>query len=613
MQDLAFRVLSVFPSFTSNGVGNMCTFLAQLCDIPYGNKLGTQFGRYDYGGHNRTYGQFYYNDNQTYRRVLKLAHQYRLQLLKIADIIGGSSSGAGQGEPPSRYDSGRGESVHSRQRLANHPVLEMLASNLWIRLGLLTVLCLGAFMYCLIMMEQQQAEIAGRGTNWWADMSPSTSVMSSGSSSAAAATTSIPPSSPRNTEENGSGDAPVGLGVQLPEESVSESTTRDASSRLSTSDLQYFTRRGNVHSSLVTFEMTTGKTSNSKFALFVIVDASSRAEFTWPSLVTLISTIARSTTTVLALTSGTIDMSDSNEMNDGNHSTLHFLESSLDAHPYSLLQRNLTELSGGNTETRFSLRANNNNSHREMVPVTKSRRRSEAWKYGPLVDNRKKETRNKVFNSSIGGIVSFNSSAGSSRTSSRRQSVVSFASSYSISKRRSSDPVDPDNTDRPITTTRQLELADSGYFLAMALIYYSYPYMYTFFRHGIPSSFAVRGRQSTLPSSSSRAMTGLRSRRGVTSLAGRHTRDRQTPLRPIPPHHMRTRPCIQWRQHSMPLQRSCRSQHQRQAQYQLGLRRFVHHQHLSSSTGRNAGQAKLSIRRSRAKFARLSAPTLSSS
>lgn len=257
MQDIAVRVLSALRSVTSTRAGNMCTFPAQLCDIPYGNKFGTQFVRYDYSGHDRTFGQLHLNDQQMYRRVLKLAHQYHSHLLKIADIIGGCSSGSGQGGPPSWDDGGREELVHSRQRLENNPVLEILSSNLWVRLGLLTVLCLGAFIYCLVMMEQQQAEIAGRGTNWWADMSPLTSVMSSGSSSTAP--TSITPSTTRVIVGDASGGAFVGLGVQLAEESVPESTARESSTRPRTSESRYFTRQGNVHSSLTFLDWLVGK------------------------------------------------------------------------------------------------------------------------------------------------------------------------------------------------------------------------------------------------------------------------------------------------------------------------------------------------------------------
>lgn len=64
--------------------------------------------------------------------------------------------------------------AHKPQRIAPHPVLVMVASNLLVRLGLLTILCLGAFYYFVTVMDQQQMYIGGHlaGTtrsNWLAD------------------------------------------------------------------------------------------------------------------------------------------------------------------------------------------------------------------------------------------------------------------------------------------------------------------------------------------------------------------------------------------------------------------------------------------------------------
>ncbi|KAF8946847.1 hypothetical protein BGZ47_011165 [Haplosporangium gracile] len=74
------------------------------------------------------------------------------------------------------YKHQESNSVHGPQRIPPHPLLEMAASNILIRLGLLVVLCLGAFYYCVTTIEQQQRQIAGAvggaGSNWLADPIP---------------------------------------------------------------------------------------------------------------------------------------------------------------------------------------------------------------------------------------------------------------------------------------------------------------------------------------------------------------------------------------------------------------------------------------------------------
>ncbi|KAI8602491.1 hypothetical protein EDD21DRAFT_352708 [Dissophora ornata] len=82
------------------------------------------------------------------------------------------------GYTPNPYDllSSSGN-THTPQRLAPHPLIAMLASNLLIRLSLLIVLCVGAFYYCVTVMDQQQQQIAGgamlgrgsTGSNWWGE------------------------------------------------------------------------------------------------------------------------------------------------------------------------------------------------------------------------------------------------------------------------------------------------------------------------------------------------------------------------------------------------------------------------------------------------------------
>ncbi|KAG9066412.1 alpha 1,2-mannosyltransferase 2.4.1 [Linnemannia hyalina] len=85
--------------------------------------------------------------------------------------------------------------VHGPQRIPPHPLLEMAASNILIRLGLLVVLCLGAFYYCVTTMEQQQRQIAGAdggtGSNWLADPAPATSITATNSTSTTASTTGV--------------------------------------------------------------------------------------------------------------------------------------------------------------------------------------------------------------------------------------------------------------------------------------------------------------------------------------------------------------------------------------------------------------------------------------
>ncbi|CAO3570002.1 unnamed protein product [Mortierella alpina] len=67
----------------------------------------------------------------------------------------------------------RNQDTHMPYRIPPHPLLVLVASNLLVRLALLLVLCLGAFYYCVTMMEQQQRQIAGVsggvGSNWLAD------------------------------------------------------------------------------------------------------------------------------------------------------------------------------------------------------------------------------------------------------------------------------------------------------------------------------------------------------------------------------------------------------------------------------------------------------------
>ncbi|KAK3827043.1 MAG: hypothetical protein J3R72DRAFT_479211, partial [Linnemannia gamsii] len=78
-----------------------------------------------------------------------------------------------------------GNNVHGPQRIQPHPLLEMAASNMLVRLGLLAVLCLGAFYYCVTTMEQQQRQIAGAdgdaGSNWLADPVPSSTTAANAS------------------------------------------------------------------------------------------------------------------------------------------------------------------------------------------------------------------------------------------------------------------------------------------------------------------------------------------------------------------------------------------------------------------------------------------------
>lgn len=93
----------------------------------------------------------------------------------------------------SNYTHRGSNNVHGPQRIPPHPLLEMAASNIMIRLGLLVVLCLGAFYYCVTTMEQQQRQIAGAeggaGSNWLADPVPATSTNATNSNSTTASTT----------------------------------------------------------------------------------------------------------------------------------------------------------------------------------------------------------------------------------------------------------------------------------------------------------------------------------------------------------------------------------------------------------------------------------------
>lgn len=95
----------------------------------------------------------------------------------------------------SNYDHYGSNNVHGPQRIPPHPLLEMAASNIPIRLGLLVILCLGAFYYCVTTMEQQQRQIAGvdggAGSNWLADPVPATSTTATNSNSTTASTSGV--------------------------------------------------------------------------------------------------------------------------------------------------------------------------------------------------------------------------------------------------------------------------------------------------------------------------------------------------------------------------------------------------------------------------------------
>ncbi|KAF9580368.1 hypothetical protein BGW38_003019 [Lunasporangiospora selenospora] len=101
-------------------------------------------------------------------------------------------------------ENGRGIHIHSPLRTRQHPALAAIASNLWIRLALLLVLSMGGFFYCITMMEHQQWQIAGTGSNanWWADLGPSTRTNAATMSMAATAMRSITRSS-ASTETSG--------------------------------------------------------------------------------------------------------------------------------------------------------------------------------------------------------------------------------------------------------------------------------------------------------------------------------------------------------------------------------------------------------------------------
>ncbi|KAF9119968.1 hypothetical protein BGX30_003478 [Mortierella sp. GBA39] len=93
------------------------------------------------------------------------------------------------------YNHHGSNNVHGPQRISPHPRLEMAASNILIRLGLLVILCLGAFYYCVTTMEQQQRQIAGAdggtGSNWLADPVPATSTTATNPTSATTSTTDV--------------------------------------------------------------------------------------------------------------------------------------------------------------------------------------------------------------------------------------------------------------------------------------------------------------------------------------------------------------------------------------------------------------------------------------
>ncbi|KAG0331303.1 hypothetical protein BG000_011032 [Podila horticola] len=75
------------------------------------------------------------------------------------------------------YDEDHTQHSHTPFRIKPHPKLESLASNLLVRSCLLIVLCMGAFWYCVTMMDQQQQHLGG--SNRWADLGSETAVPTS--------------------------------------------------------------------------------------------------------------------------------------------------------------------------------------------------------------------------------------------------------------------------------------------------------------------------------------------------------------------------------------------------------------------------------------------------
>ncbi|KAF9383168.1 hypothetical protein CPB97_006680 [Podila verticillata] len=114
-----------------------------------------------------------------------------------------------------RADFDEDHTRHSPFRIKPHPKLESLASNLLVRSCLLIVLCMGAFWYCVTMMDQQQLG----GSNWWADLgsetsAPSSITMASSSLGATNGSTSL-------------GDTSTGrLSSPTPQETISAQGTR---------------------------------------------------------------------------------------------------------------------------------------------------------------------------------------------------------------------------------------------------------------------------------------------------------------------------------------------------------------------------------------------------
>ncbi|KAI9234236.1 MAG: hypothetical protein BYD32DRAFT_464601 [Podila humilis] len=91
-----------------------------------------------------------------------------------------------------RADFDEDHTRHSPFRIKPHPKLESLASNLLVRSCLLIVLCMGAFWYCVTMMDQQQQQLGG--PNWWADLGSEMSAQSSVTMASSLGATSGPTS-----------------------------------------------------------------------------------------------------------------------------------------------------------------------------------------------------------------------------------------------------------------------------------------------------------------------------------------------------------------------------------------------------------------------------------
>lgn len=85
------------------------------------------------------------------------------------------------------YDEDLTGHSHTPFRIKPHPKLESLASNLLVRSCLLIVLCMGAFWYCVTMMDQQQQHLGG--SNWRVDLGSETAAPSSIAASSSLGTT----------------------------------------------------------------------------------------------------------------------------------------------------------------------------------------------------------------------------------------------------------------------------------------------------------------------------------------------------------------------------------------------------------------------------------------